>query len=134
MCSFQFAPPESVIEVRHNPEKQHKKGKGKDQLPFWTNGTFLAQTLADLSNNESAYLEYFKWRDKFNVQVPYQWGCDVCYKLNNLVNVDSKNQTLSKVPYDNLFEWWVSKSQCENSPIKWSDIGNIARDFYHLLF
>jgi hypothetical protein len=99
----------------------------------------LAKTLVNLSRNETLYLSYFKWRDKFEVNTPYHWGCDVCSKLNHFVrsqssdNAQHTSQT-NNTTYDSLFDWWVSKSKCENSPIKWSDVGNIAKDFYHLLF
>ncbi len=87
-----FAPPHSYINALDFPSVKA-----------------LSEYLKLLDRNDTLYNEYFWWKKHFSVHDhrgnDFKQGfCDLCAKLHN-------NQLGVKI-YDDLTDWWGSKSQC----------------------
>ncbi len=79
----------------------------------------LANYLTYLDRNDTAYNEYFKWKQSYRLTVdlgwPYPgiWGCEICEKLHN------NHQTRI---YDKLSEFWSTNIDCKGKEKTVSDM------------
>ena len=68
----------------------------------------LADYLLLLDRNDHLYLNYFRWRQEWQVVRPWPAGfCEICRKLN-----DPSEPTKS---YANLSSWWFHNAPCKRS-------------------
>ena len=67
----------------------------------------LAEYLQYLDKNNTAYNEYFKWRQKYKVSLTTSLGsfCHICSGF------DPENPPKTKV-YDDLTTYWVKEARC----------------------
>ncbi len=67
----------------------------------------LAQYLYYLDRNNTAYFEYFLWREKFESYYfnEADYACKLCEKLHDPFLPDSK-------VYDDVHTWWHTDGQC----------------------
>lgn len=68
----------------------------------------LAEYLHYLANNDTAYQEYFKWKDEYEVvdqkRISLERICHICLKLHS---------DQSYKVYDNLDKWFIGESTCK---------------------
>jgi len=65
----------------------------------------LAEYLHYLDNNDTAYAEYFEWKEYFKVNFYHSTFCDLCEALND--------ETMPVKSYKNMTKWWIHDSNCK---------------------
>ena len=66
----------------------------------------LAHYLLYLSNNDTAYSQFFQWKMNFKTVLPESWTCQMCAALSNNTVLNT-----NKV-YRNLYEFWGTYHAC----------------------
>ncbi len=74
----------------------------------------LAEYLKYLAGNETAYAEYFRWKDHYTLyNNPEQYSSRAICKLCEALNDDSREEYPDKV-IRNLDDWWISRAKCQS--------------------
>ena len=66
----------------------------------------LADYLVMLDRNDTAYNEYFSWKDLYYVDVPPSWTCQMCAMLNN------NSLPIKSYDQEHFKKFWSRKSNC----------------------
>ena len=66
----------------------------------------LADYLVMLDKNDTAYNEYFSWKDLYYVDVPPSWTCQICAMLNN------NSLPIKSYDYEHFERFWGRKNNC----------------------
>lgn len=74
----------------------------------------LASYLKYLDQNLTAYVEYFEWKNYFQVRTDFATPmCDLCKALND--------PSAPEKSYDDIFKWWRTDGSCQNKgEFSWS--------------